>query len=252
MNPNFINGEEVIKIINNGIIKNVSPKDVRKIFYFGTGCSSKEQKKIISDALSQLFLNAQISVDHDITGAVLATCGNEEGIACIIGTGSNSVYFDGKEIQKNNYGLGYILGDEGAGTYLGKKLITHFLYGLLPNNLSVDFTKKYKLTRNDVIVNVYNNPTANTWLGSFAQFFAEHRDDAWVRSTINKGFEEFVQLFVKNFPRYESVPIHFVGSIAFHYSDILKVVARENKFNLGKIIQKPIEGLTEYFIKQNF
>ncbi len=252
MNPNFINEQEIIRIVNDGIIKFISAKDIKKIFYFGTGCSSKEQKKIIFDALSKLFLNAQILVEHDIMGAVIATCGNDEGIACIIGTGSNSVYFDGKKIHENNYGLGYILGDEGAGVYLGKKLITHYLYGLLPKKLSDEFTEKYKLTRNDVIINVYNNPTANSWLASFAQFYAEHKDDDWIKNTVKKGFDEFVHLFVKNYPRYKEVPVHFVGSIAFHYSDILKEVAGENNFKIEKIIHKPIEGLTEYFINQNF
>ena len=252
MNPNFINEQEVSRIIKDSIIKSVSAKEIQKVFYFGTGCSGIEQKKIISNALLKLFINAKILVEHDIMGAVIATCGKEEGIACIIGTGSNSVYFDGMEIQKNNYGLGYILGDEGAGVYLGKKLITHYLYGLLPKNLSDDFREKYRLTRNDVIINVYNNPTANAWIGSFAQFFTEHKEDLWVRNTVKKGLEEFVQLFVKNYPRYREIPVHFVGSIAFHYSEVLKKVAYEHKFNLGKIIHKPIEGLTEYFIKLNF
>ena len=252
MNPNFISSDEVLKIIDDGIVKFITVDEVKKIFYFGTGCSSKEQKKKISDALSKLFINAKIEVEHDIMGAVIATCGNDEGIACIIGTGSNSVYYDGKKIHDNNYGLGFILGDEGAGVYLGKKLITHYLYGLLSKKLSDEFTERYKLTRNDVIENVYNNPTANSWLGSFAQFFTDHYEDAWIKNTVKKGFEEFVLLFVKNYPRYKKIPVHFVGSIAFNYSDILKEVAIENNFMIGKIIQKPIEGLTDYFIKQNF
>ena len=123
INPNFINEEEAIRIINDGIIKYIPAQEVKKIYFFGSGCSSVEQKKIISNALTKIFQNAKVTVEHDIAGAVLSTCGNEEGIACIIGTGSNSVYFDGNRIHENNYGLGFILADEGAGTYLGKKLI---------------------------------------------------------------------------------------------------------------------------------
>ncbi len=252
INPNFVNEPEAYRIINDGVVKFISAPDIQKIYFFGSGCSSVEQKKIISNTLTKLFKNALVKVEHDITGAVLATCGNDEGIACIIGTGSNSVYYDGKRIHENNYGLGFILADEGAGTYLGKKLITQYLYQLLPKKLSDVFAEKYKLSRNDVITMVYNNPTANAWLGSFAQFFEIHKEEPWIRSTIKNGFKEFVDLYVKNYSRYKEVPVHFVGSIAFLNSGLLNEVANENNFKIGKIIQKPIEGLTEYFIKQNF
>lgn len=252
INPNFVNEEEASRIINEGVVKFIPAKDIQKIYFFGSGCSSVEQKKIISNALTNLFINAQIIVEHDITGAVLATCGNDEGIACIIGTGSNSVYYDGKRIHENNYGLGFILADEGAGTYLGKKIITQFLYQLLPKKLSDAFSEKYKLSRNDVITKVYNNPLANAWLGSFAQFFEIHKEDPWIKSTIKNGFKEFVDLYVKNYSIYKEVPVHFVGSIAFLNSELLNEVAVENNFKIGKIIQKPIEGLTEYFIKKDF
>ena len=252
INPNFVNEEEAIRIINDGIIKYIPAQEVKKIYFFGSGCSSVEQKKIISNALTKLFQNAKVTVEHDIAGAVLATCGNEEGIACIIGTGSNSVYFDGNRIHENNYGLGFILADEGAGTYLGKKLITQHLYNLLPSQLSNAFTEKYKLSRNDVITKVYNNPTANAWLGSFAQFFEIHKEEPWIKSTIKNGFKEFVDLYVKNYPRYKEVPVHFVGSIAFLNNKLLDEVAAENNFKIGKIIQKPIEGLTDYYSRQNF
>ena len=252
INPNFVNEEEAIRIINDGIVKYIPAQEVKKIYFFGSGCSSVEQKKIISNALTKIFQNAKVTVEHDIAGAVLATCGNEEGIACIIGTGSNSVYFDGNRIHENNYGLGFILADEGAGTYLGKKLITQYLYNLLPSQLSNAFTERYKLSRNDVITKVYNNSTANAWLGSFAQFFEIYKEEPWIKSTIKNGFKEFVDLYVKNYPRYKEVPVHFVGSIAFLNNKLLDEVATENNFKIGKIIQKPIEGLTDYYSRQNF
>ena len=146
----------------------------------------------------------------------------EKGIACIIGTGSNSVYFDGTKIHENNFGLGFILADEGAGTYLGKKIITHYLYNLLPESLSSSFQKEYHLTRDEVIKNVYSNPTANTWLGSFASFYTSHKDDAWIKNTVKSGFEEFMNLFVANYSNYKKIPVHFIGSIAFHFKDITR------------------------------
>lgn len=252
MNPNFINGNEVKRIVTEGILSKISPGEISKIYYFGTGCSSELQKKIISDALSALFTKADVVVDHDIHGAVIATCGNEEGIACIIGTGSNSVYYDGRQIHENNYGLGFILADEGAGTWLGKKLITHYFYNLLPEKLSKAFTDKYHLTRDDVITNVYGNPTANSWLASYVLFLNENINDEWVKKTVKEGFEEFIKLFVMNYPRYNELPVHFVGSVAFLFRDYLKEVAAAENIRLGKIIQKPIDGLMEYFIKENY
>jgi glucosamine kinase len=252
MNPNFIDTKEVIRIISDGITNKISPGTINRIYYFGTGCSSDVQRKIISDALSHLFKKASVSVDHDIHGAVIATCGKDEGIACIIGTGSNSVYFDGKNIQENNYGLGYILADEGAGTWLGKKLITNYFYNLLPEQLANDFKKNYNLSRDEVIKNVYMNPVANTWLGSYVKFYVENINNHWVRSTIKEGFEEFIKLFVLNYPRHKDVPVHFVGSVAFLFRDILSEVANEKKITLGKIIQKPIDGLKDYFMRENY
>lgn len=238
-----------MRLVDGHVIKSIAADEVSKIFYFGTGCSSQEQKLKVSSALKQLFLNAEVSVDHDIKGAVIATCGNQKGIACIIGTGSNAVYFDGENITENNYGLGYILADEGAGTYLGKKLITNYLYGILPEKLSADFKNRYNLSRNDVIVKVYNNPTANTWLGSFAEFYSSHREDQWVIDTIKSGFLEFVELYVMGISQYISVPVHFVGSIAFNFQDLLREIASDKKFTIGKIIRKPIDGLEEYYSK---
>jgi glucosamine kinase len=252
MNPNFINGEEVKRIVSEGILSKISPVDISNIHYFGTGCSSALQKKIISDALESLFPKADVLVDHDIHGAVLATCGNDEGIACIIGTGSNSVYFDGIKIHENNYGLGYILADEGAGTWLGKKIVTHYFYHLLPEKLSQAFTVKYHLTRDDVINNVYGNPTANSWLAGFVVFLNENRNDEWVKNIIKEGFGEFIKLFVMNYPRYNELPVHFVGSVAFLFQDYLEEVAIEKNIRLGKIIQKPIEGLRDYYIKEYY
>lgn len=252
INPNFLSTQDVINIVRDGITNNINPESVEKIFFFGAGCSSDQQRKIISDALAFLFINAAIRVDHDIHGAVLATCGNKEGIACIIGTGSNSVYFDGKEIHENNYGLGFILADEGAGIWLGKKLVTNYFYNLLPEELSLEFTSKYHLTRDDVINNVYGNPTANSWLASFVHFMYQHRDNEWIKTTIKKGFREFIELYVINYEGFDKLPVHFVGSISFLFSDLLKEVAAEKKIKLGKIIQKPIDGLREYFIRENF
>jgi N-acetylglucosamine kinase-like BadF-type ATPase len=251
MNPFFRSEYEILTVLNNNVINNLPATDVKEVYFYGAGCSGDEQKKTVSKAFEKVFINAKMNVDIDIMGAVLSTCGNQPGISCIIGTGSNSVYFDGNEIHQNNYGLGYVLADEGAGTYLGKKLITNYLYGLLPKKLSEQFHNLYPLTRDEVINNIYNSPAPNTWLASFSSFYAENRNDAWIMKTIREGFMEFINLFVVNYKNYENLPVHFVGSIAFHYQEILKEVIAENKLIQGKIIQKPIDGLIEYFMDSN-
>lgn len=251
MNPYFIKETEIIKLIKK-VISGITFSSVTKVYFFGAGCSGKPQKEIIERAFKKVFTKAKIFANHDILGAVLATCGDKKGISCIIGTGSNSVFFDGKKIRENNYGLGYVLGDEGAGTYLGKKLITHFLYDLLPDKLAESFDKKYKLKRDEVIARVYKNPGANTWLASFVPFLSDNIDNFWVRNTIRYGFDEFVTLFVMNYPEYKKVPVHFVGSISFQFKDLLNEVLESYNIKAGKIIQKPIDGLTEYYIRKEY
>jgi len=187
-----------------------------------------------------------VHVDIDTMAAVRATCGNQPGIACIIGTGCNSLLFDGKAPVPNNYGLGYVLADEGAGTYLGKKLITHFLYGILPADLTKDFASKYSLTRDVAIQNCYGTPNANAWLASFAKFLTDHKSHPWVINLISEGFDEFVHLYVMNYPAFEKYHVHFIGSIAFHHKDLLSIVCKANNISLGKVFQKPIEGLMQF------
>jgi N-acetylglucosamine kinase-like BadF-type ATPase len=248
MNPFFKSEYEILSVLNNNVINHLPPSEVKEVFFYGAGCSGDEQKKIVSRAFEKVFTNAKMNVDIDIMGAVLSTCGNKPGISCIIGTGSNSVYFDGNDIHNNNYGLGYILGDEGAGTYLGKKLITSYLYGLLPKKLSEQFHNVYPLTRDEVISQVYNSTAPNAWLATFSKFYAANKNDPWIMKTIKEGFREFINLYVLNYKGYKDLPVHFVGSIAYFYQDILKETTGENKLILGKIIQKPIDGLAEYFM----
>jgi glucosamine kinase len=249
LNPCFTREQEIIAIINQTIKPDLDKLLISEIYFYGAGCSEMAQQNVINDSFKSVFLNASIKVYIDTMAAVVATCGDEPGIACIIGTGSNSVYFDGKNINPNNYGLGYILADEGAGTFLGKKLITHYLYGILPNELRQDFKNEYALTRDQVIENCYNRPQANTWLASFSKFLLKHKNHMWVKNTVSDGFDEFMHLYIMNYADYQKLPAHFIGSIAYLYRDLLEIVAMANKVRVGKIIQKPMDGLVEFYSK---
>jgi glucosamine kinase len=250
LNPCFLKREEMVFIIRQSFPGDIDKSSVSEIFFYGAGCAEEAQKAEVNKVFASIFTSAQIYVYIDSMAAVVSTCGNKPGIACIIGTGSNSVFFDGDDIQPNNYGLGFILADEGAGTYLGKKIITHYLYGILPDDLQTDFANDYSLTRDEVISNCYNKPQPNAWLASFSKFLYKHKTHPWVRNTISEGFDEFMHLFVMNYPAYQKYPTHFIGSIAYLYSDLLEVVAKANQINLGKVIQKPMDGLIEYYLNK--
>lgn len=224
---------------------------VTELYFFGAGCSSEKRKAIIGEGLQKYFQNAKVVVDHDLLACAYATCGDTEGIACIIGTGSNSCYFDGKKVHEKNYGLGYILGDEGSGSYYGKKLVTHFLYGLMPKHLQEDFFDQYHLDRNSIINKVYKEPNANVWLASLTVFLSRHKDDTYVKDLIRTGMREFTELYVTHYDRYKELPVHFVGSLAFHFQAELKEVAANLEIQVGKIIKQPVEELMNYFLKKN-
>jgi hypothetical protein len=245
MNPCIINVERIRDIIRNAVKPELTEK-VSEIFFYGAGCSEENQKEVVREAFSSVFLKSEMHVDIDTMAAVNATCNGKAGIACIIGTGSNSIFFNGKNAEPNNYGLGFILADEGAGTWLGKKLITHFLYGLLPADLNKRFQESYSLTRDEAIQNCYGSTAANTWLASYAKFLVDNKSHPWVVNTVSEGFSEFIHLYVMNYQDFRKYPVHFIGSIAFLFKDILIDVMKSLQLETGSIIRKPMEGLLKF------
>ncbi|MBK8584535.1 MAG: hypothetical protein IPN88_03455 [Bacteroidetes bacterium] len=185
-----------------------------------------------------------------MVGAVLSTCGDEQGIVGILGTGSNSCFYDGGKIHKNNFGLGFIMGDEGGGSYFGRKLITHYLYGIMPENITKKFNEQFEMNKEIMIANVYNNPKANVWLASFAKFFVDNREDEWVKKIVRKGMEEFFELYVCSYPNFKEVNVHFVGSMAYYFDEIIRDIAHERQVRLKKIVRHPINHLAEYFLSK--
>ena len=249
LNPNFIDSNVLDDVLRSVISKNVNAASVNKIFFFGSGVSADRHRAMISESFCKFFPNATIEVENDILGAVRATCGNDAGIVCILGTGCNSVFFDGEKVIPNNYGLGYILSDEGAGADFGKLLITNFLYGLMPQHLSGQFSQKYRLNKDSVIQRVYQTSNPNSWLAAHADFLIDHKSDPWILNLIENRFNEFFRLFILNYPGFSKFPVHFIGGISFQHLDILKKVAAQNQVNLGKIIKKPIDGLLAYHLR---
>jgi glucosamine kinase len=252
LNPYFLTEKEILKILQEQItdLLPYAPQ-IAEIYFFGAGCSSPDRHEIVSNALTVLFPQSYISVDSDLLASAYATCGHEKGFCCILGTGSNISFFDGEEIHDGQHGLGYVLGDEGAGTIIGKTLVTDFLYGKMPADINAKFDEAYHLDKEIVIKNVYQRPAANSYLASFSRFIGEVRETEYAQALLRNIFQEFVDTNVKSYPQYNKFKCHFVGSIAFTFSDELKAVCSENDVHVGKIIKQPINDLLEFMVKRN-
>ena len=249
INPFFLSEKDIVKIFHNTPEIQPYTEQVKEIYFFGAGCSSPDRRELISNALSKIFKNAFVSVDIDIIASIYATTGNSRGICCIIGTGSNITYFDGTRIHESKHGLGYILGDEGSGTYIGRQLITNFLYGTMPEELSEAFYSKYKIDKELIIKKVYQEPSPNFYLASFAPFLSEHNSHPFIIDILKRGFDDFIETNIKSYPDYRTQTCHFVGSIAYHFSDILKEMCAAADIKVGKILKHPIEELSDFILK---
>ena len=250
-NPNFCDRQFILKQIEENRLLNEIKNKVNRLYFFGAGCSGVNNCSRMTEDLHSFFSNADVAVENDLMAAVIATCGHEPGIVCIIGTGSNVCEYDGKRILPNNFGLGYILADEGAGSYLGKKLVTNFLYGKLPDDLHEAFEKQYALTKTIVIKNVYQQPGANTWLAGLVAFLSAHHDHKWVSDLVSQSFREFLALYLSDNFRGKNLLVHFVGGVAYQWQDELKAVAKDLELQVGKILRQPADGLSAYFSKSN-
>ncbi len=214
------------------------------IYFYGAGCIHPYADNV-RDCLRQTFCGASVTVDTDMLGAARALCGNNPGIACIMGTGSNSCYYDGSGIVGNIPPLGYILGDEGSGAVLGRTLVCLLLKGVLPSALRDKFLKQYGLTAELIIENVYRKPLPNRFLASFAPFIADHREESGIHEMLVSSFRLFFSHNVKAYGHPE-MPVDFVGSIAYVFKDELETAASLEGLKIGKILRSPIEGIAGF------
>jgi len=209
----------------------------------------KKKKSIIRQSISQCFKCNNISIEDDLKASILAF--NESGpfICCILGTGSNASYFDGNEIIKCTPSLGYILGDEASGSYFGKKILQAHFYKSLPQHLEDKFNELYKVTKDEVLERVYRSENPNVYLASYFKFLAIHPEDKFIKEMIADGFEEFFRIHVCCYPNHQHIKINLIGSVAALFKDELLKKADDLQLNIGKIYQKPIEGLVNYYNK---
>jgi N-acetylglucosamine kinase-like BadF-type ATPase len=221
---------------------------IQKIYFFGAGCSSEVNNEKVKNALKTNFPIAQIFVDHDLNGAIIALCQGEPGIACILGTGSNSVYFDGFSQHKKVPSLGYILGDEGSGSYFGKQLIKDYLYLNTPSEISDYIQNELNITKDIVLKKIYSEPNPNRYLASFGPVFSKFRKTSYIQKVLLEGFDTFFKIHVLCFENYKTLPISFVGSIALNFRTELETIAKKYDAKIGNFVQKPIQAIAQYYI----
>lgn len=245
LHPLFITEENLIKIISIELPEDFKHK-VSQLFFYGTGCASKEGNEKIKRVLTLIFPDAKIEVASDLLGAAHACCGNKKGIVAIMGTGSSVCQYNGKEIENIRPSLGYVLGDEGSGNHIGKKLLSDFFTDKMPVDLYKKFENKYSLTRENVIEAIYRSDFPNRYLASFALFAAEHIDTVYCKKIVKDSIMELFNHHI--LPLYEKtkLPVSFNGSIAYEFDEIVMEICRSKHIQVNTIIQSPGEKLVEY------
>jgi glucosamine kinase len=246
ISPYFLNGAQVQSILLNELVPHLGKAAVSAVFYYGTGCSNPANVKMIKSAIQKVFTQAKVLVDHDLMGAARALCGDKKGIACILGTGSNSCYYNGKKIVKNSPGIGYILGDEGSGAFLGKKVLQYYLYSTFDEELRYKFDQKYHTDTVTILENVYRKPLANRYLATFSLFLTENRGHYMIENIIEDGLNDFFFQHLCKYNESWKLPIHFVGGVSYGFRDVIKDLCQSYEFELGTILKNPMEGLIEY------
>jgi glucosamine kinase len=246
ISPYFLDTNQIVQLLQKELIPKLKDVQVDEVYYYGTGLSNPNNVKLVKAALKKLFPVSVIEATHDLMAAARALCRSDKGIACILGTGSNSCYYDGKKIVKNSPGLGYVLGDEGSGAYLGKKVIQYYLYNTFDEDLRSRFDAKFVTTPVEILENVYKKPLANRYLASFAIFLAENRGHYMVENIIEDGLNDFIVGHLYKYRESWTLPISFVGGIAFGFRDVLKELCNSYELELGMVLKNPMQGLIEY------
>lgn len=246
INPVFENEEDIRKELSANLLPELDGFVIDEVHFFGAGCAYEAVNKIVENAVSSL-LRVPVEVQSDLLCAARALFGKDKGIACIMGTGSNSCFYDGTRIVSNISPLGFILGDEGSGAVLGKQLVGACLKNQLGEGMEKKFLERFHLTRPDIIDRVYRKPFPNRFLAGLSIFLHENIDNPEVRALVRRSFDDFFLRNVMLYKDYQMLKVSFVGSIAFYYQDILKEVAAGRGLHVGKIVKAPMDGLLTYY-----
>mgnify|MGYP004701365253 CR=1 FL=1 len=245
MNPFFRNTEDIVSEISLKLLPETG-SEVNEIYFYGAGVINQENGNIVRNALQVLYRKAEIEVQSDLLAAARATLGNETGIACILGTGSNSCFYNGVEIVKHVPPLGFILGDEGSGAVMGRKLIGDFLKGIMPERIAEKFKTSFQITYADFLDNVYKKEKPNQFLSQFVPFLHENIADEYCMQLVEQSFEEFVCRNIFGYSGFHGLPICFVGSVAFYFQEQLKNVLGKKHLQIKTVLKEPLNGLIKF------
>lgn len=248
INPFILSPEQIENILVTQIHIGIDRNSIKEIYFYGAGCSDDVRCNVIRESLKKFFSNADIEVNHDLLGAARALCGNEKGIAAILGTGSNSCLYDGEKIAEHIPSLGYILGDEGSGAFIAKKFIAAYIYREMPGELSTKIDAEGVIKKEDIIQTLYHSPAPSAYLAGFMTTVTKHAQHPFVATLIRNSFIDFLEHHVCRYTGFKEIPMHCTGSVAHNFLHLLKEAAAEKKVTVGRIIDKPIGTLADYHL----
>jgi N-acetylglucosamine kinase-like BadF-type ATPase len=246
LNPAVVSEKELQKRVLSVSQLITIKEEISEIHFYGAGCGTPIPVKILKDILESIFVNAKVIVSEDMLAAVYAASGEIPAIVCILGTGSNSCYFNGKDLEMKTASLGYTIMDEASGNYFGKILLRDFYYETMPKNIAKKFKNEFNLDVDTVKFHLYRQENPNMYLASFAKFMFDYKEEKYVRKIIKKGFKTFFKYRILPLNKSSETPIYFIGSIAFYFRDILEDVAQKYDLKITDIIQRPIDDLVQY------
>ena len=245
LNPYYHTTESIKSVVKHSLLPALEA-EIDEVFFYGAGCDSEEKDVIVERALQECFPNAQNHVFHDLLGAARACFLNEEGIACILGTGSNSCLYDGKQIVEHIPSLAFILGDEGSAGYFGKKLINKYYRNEIPEELKEDLEKNYNMSLDYINEGVYDGAQKSRFIASYGSFLGDHADHPFIREMLHEGFENFISRILLNYTNATDYEVRFIGSVAYAHQELIKEILREYDFTPGLFIRNPMERLVEF------
>ena len=249
LNPAVVSEDELTNRIINMFQLMAVKERVTEIHFYGAGCGTPKPIAILESILESIFINAEVNIAEDMLAAVYASSGVQPALVCILGTGSNSCYFNGESVEMKTASLGYTLMDEASGNYFGKKLLRDFYYEKMPKAIAAKFNEQFKLDIDTVKYNLYRQPNPNMYLASFAKFMFEFKDEKYIKRIIKKGFLKFFKCRILPFKKTADTPIYFIGSIAYYFRDLLEKIAEKHELKITDIIQRPIDNLVAFHQK---
>lgn len=249
LNPYHTGRDFFVNVLKNDVNHNLGieqPQRVNEIYFYGAGCGIEQKQKDVKNWLGVIYDNAHVEVASDLLAAARATCGKKEGIVVILGTGSNSCLYDGQKIIDKQISLGYILGDEGSGAYLGKQLIKMILEEKLPRQIIQKFYTAYAVSQNEILDNIYNKPLANRYLAGFTKFIADYINNQTLYELVKNAFDIFIENNLCRYKNYNNYKVNCVGSVAWYFKKIFKKSCKEKGLICDNFVRNPIEKLLEY------